>query len=584
MKKNYFWSMLTAMLVAILSVGFVACDGDDPDPELTVSTTSLNLKSNGDGDKDIAVTASHTDWTVSVTDGSSWLRANKNGQLATVSVDSNPTTVSRTGKIKISATANANLSYVVTVTQAGGDGILTISTSSVSFDPEGGSQTIQVTSNAAWNVSGNPSWLTVNPSSATVSESGSESKIVTMTIIENSTNAERTCTLSFTTTDGKANATLTVTQGKPVPVITVNGTSEGEHTFPGVFDSGKSGIDYKTVFKIKSNIQWTLSGKEDWLNVSSISGNGDVDLTIYPSSENPSDKARKATITLSGEGVSVTITVIQEQGKSLCYVIPTNEVALYDRFCWEYTATSNANSFQYIILSEREYNRLRDDELLEEVKKEEVLKYVDGWLSMTGKDSHDNRITSNSTYYFISLATDKEGKYGALQKIKMTTPEYLNANQDAYVSFSNFENSSYQFLFDATKEGFCDTYHIIYGIDDEYHNSVVYAFVINYYLKYKEKHWLAKNDYYEWEIIENYPNNHTFSYTSLFMNYFPICFGYGWGVFKDGRLSSDLLGFQVDTSTNSTSQMRISSISNDVPRKMDIKRSEVLKRAKSRRK
>lgn len=569
------------MLVAILSVGFIACDGDDPDPELTVSTTSLSLKSNGDGDKDITVTANHTDWTVNVTDGASWLRVNKNGQLATVSVDSNPTTTTRTGKIKIVATANASLSHEVTVSQAGSDGILTVSISSVDFAPEGASQTIQVTSNAAWSVSGNSGWLTVNPSSATAPTSGSESKTITLTASENTTNSDRSCTLTFTTTDGKANATVVITQKRPLPIITVNGTTVGEHTFPGVFDNGKSGIDYKTVFKIKSNIQWTLSGKEDWLNVSSVSGNGDVDLTVYPSSENPEDKARKATITLSGDGVSVTITVIQEQGKSLCYVIPANEVALYDRFCWEYTATPNANSFQYIILSEREYNRLRDDELLEEVKKEEVLKYVDGWLSMTGKDSHGNRITSNSTYYFISLATDKEGKYGALQKIKMTTPEYLNANQDAYVSFSNFENSSYQFQFDATKEGFCDTYHIIYGIDDEYHNSAVYAFEINYYLKYKEKHWLAKNDYYEWEIIENYPNNHTFGYTSYLMTYFPICFGYGWGVFKNGKLSSDLLGFQVDTSSNSSTQMRSSQNHNDVPQKIDIKRSEVLKRAKS---
>lgn len=374
-------------------------------------------------------------------------------------------------------------------------------------------------------------------------------------------------------------------EAKPEPYITVNGSSSAEHVFPGAYDSGKSGIDYKQVFKIKSNVQWNLSGKEDWLNISPTSGNGEVDLTIYPTSENNSDQERVANLTLnlSESEKSITITIKQTNGLSLCYVQPANEVALYDRFCWEYTATANANNFQYILLAEREFTRLTDKELIEEVKKEEVLKYVDGWLSTTGYDSHNNRITPNSTYYFVSLATDKDGKYGALQKIAWRTPAYLDADQDAWVSFpeEQFFNNSYQFQFEAKKEGYCNTYHIIYGVYDEYLNSAVLAFEINYYLKNKKKHWLAKNDYYEWEIITNYPNNHVFSYTNYYMNYFPICFGYGWGVFNNGQLSSDLVGFQTDTSSSSSPQIRIMRCSNDdAPKNVIIKRSEVLKRAK----
>ena len=115
-------------------------------------------------------------------------------------------------------------------------------------------------------------------------------------------------------------------------------------------------------------------------------------------------------------------------------------------------------------------------------------------------------------------------------------------------------------------------------------NSAVYAFEINYYLKNKKKHWLAKNEYYEWEIIESYPNNHTFSYTSYLMTYFPICFGYGWGVFKNGTLSSDLLGFQVDTSSSGDNKIRMTRSNNDAPMNVIIKRDEVLKRAKRLRK
>ena len=66
------------------------------------------------------------------------------------------------------------------------------------------------------------------------------------------------------------------------------------------------------------------------------------------------------------------------------------------------------------------------------------------------------------------------------------------------------------------------------------------------------------------------------------MSYYPICFGYGWGVFRDGRISSDLIGFQVDTSSESAPQMRTSGRSvADVPETITIKKSEFLERAKN---
>ena len=363
--------------------------------------------------------------------------------------------------------------------------------------------------------------------------------------------------------------------------ITVNGASGGEHTFPGAFVNGKSGIDYKQVFKIKSNVEWTLTGKVDWLNVTPMKGNGDVDLAIYPTSENKSDEPRETTLVLSGSDTSVSIRIVQEAKYVECYVVPANDIALYNCFCWEYTASPNVNTFQYILLSENEFKRLTDKELMDEVMGEDVLKYDDGWLSVFGVDYHGNYIEPNSTYYFVSLATDKEGNNGALKKVKFKTPEFLDANEDAYVSFANFASSSYGFEFDAIKEGYCNSYHIIYGVYSELMNRAVFAFEINYYIKNKVKHWMAKNDYYEWDIILDYPNNHTFTYSNYLMSYFPICFGYGWGVFKDGSLSTDLIGFQVDTSSSSSSQMRVVSNSiEDVPETITIKRSEFLEQAK----
>ena len=251
-----------ALLFSTLLI-YTACN-EDADPTLSVNKTSLSLQANGDGDKDITVTASHTDWMASVTEGSSWLRVNKNGSLATVSVKVNSTTQTRIGKIKISATGDASLYYDISVNQAGTDGTITVSVSSVEFDPEGGSQAIQITSNSGWNVSGTPSWLTVSPSSGTAPTSGSETKTVTLSVGENTTKDARSCSLVFSTLDNKASTSITVTQKPPIPYIKVNGIDSNNMVFEGGFD-GKTGIDYKQTITITSNIDWSASGIPSWL-------------------------------------------------------------------------------------------------------------------------------------------------------------------------------------------------------------------------------------------------------------------------------------------------------------------------------
>lgn len=421
----------------------------------------------------------------------------------------------------------------------------------VSIDANGSSSgdIIVTAENTDWSVdvTSGKEWLTAYKNGNKVAVSAKENTEI----------SDRSGTIVVTATaDSKLSYPVNVTQKGTSASITVNGSSSAEHTFPGLFDNGKSGIDYKQVFKIKSNVQWTLSGKEDWLNVSPTSGNGDVDLTIYPSSANNADKERKATLTLSGSGVNVTINITQNQGKPVCYVLPANEVALYDRIGWEYTATSNVNKFKWILLSEREFNRMTDNELIEEISKEEELKFVDDYLSFVAYDSHDNRITQSSTYYLVTIAYDGDGKAGELKKTKIKTPAFLNVDNDAWVNFDNVQcNFSQGFWFDAIKEGYCNTYHLIYGIETETYNSVVYAFEINYYLKNKKKHWLAEN--WEMEIVTDYPNNHTFTYSTTLLSYIPICFAYGWGVFKDGKISSDLVGFQWDTSKEEARRLNV---------------------------
>lgn len=489
MKKKLLLSTSMTVFAIILScVVFSACSKDS-DPVLYTNTTSVTIEADGTVNTgNVTVTAEHTDYTVTVTSGNSWLRANKNGTAISISADQNTDATSRKGTIQVTSTTNSTL-----------------------------------------------------------------------------------------------NATIEVTQNGAEPSITVNGTTSSDGTeFPGMFDSGKSGIDYRQTFTVKSNVEWRLSNKPDWLNVSQTSGKGEVELSIYPTSENMSSSSRTASLTLqaTSASASATINISQTGYYKVVYVRPENTVALYDRICWEYTATSNVNKFQYIILSEREYNRMTDRELLAELQKTEELKYADDYLSFSAYDSHNNRITYSSTYYIVTVAYDENDNVGEMQKVKVTTPAYLDATNDAWVNFDNATYGSAGFKFETIKEGYCNTYHLIYGLADQVYNHALYAFEINYYLKYKKKHWFA--DALNMEIVTDYPNNHTFTYTTSNFSRLPVIVAYGWGVFKDGTLSSDLVGMQYDTSSSSAKQMRASRNINTSERGI-VKRSDILKAASKKR-
>ena len=277
--------------------------------------------------------------------------------------------------------------------------------------------------------------------------------------------------------DGDGDDQTHQTPQTPQVYLTVNGTSNAEHTFPGVFEGVKTGLDYKQIFKISSNAVWNLSGNVDWLNISPTSGSGDnIDLTVYPTSENNTDHDRRALLTLSNSEVSVSIEITQRAGKSVCYVRPQNEVALHNCIAFEYYATPNVNSFQYLLLSENEYKRMTDKELQEELYKQEPMKIVDDYISFHGKDSHSNTIVGNSTYYFVSLASDREGKEGAMEKMTIQTPVYIaDVNNDAWVSFPYIGIGTSGFQFTTKKRGACYTYHIIYGLDNEYVNPALFG-------------------------------------------------------------------------------------------------------------
>lgn len=186
---------------------------------------------------------------------------------------------------------------------------LSVEKASIIFDSNNSSFDIIVTAeNTSWSVdvTKGSDWLSANKNGTNVSISTKENP--------NTEDREGTVVVTAAS-DPKLSCSIIVTQKGAKAYISVNETNIAEHSFPGSFDYGKNGADYKQAFKIKSNVQWTLLGMVEWLNVSATSGNGDVELSIYPTSENPRPSPRTAELSLSSNGAeSVTIYITQLGG------------------------------------------------------------------------------------------------------------------------------------------------------------------------------------------------------------------------------------------------------------------------------
>jgi len=161
--------------------------------------------------------AANVAWTVSET--VSWLSVsplsgNNNGNIL-VTYNANLATTSRTGSIVI---AGGGWSRIVSVTQAGAPGVLTVTPMLQNVSNFAGSTNFTVTSNTSWTVSETVSWLSVSPNS------GSLNGHFDVNFQTNPTPATRTGVV--TVAWGSSNLTVTIVQSAGVgiddPIVVLN--------------------------------------------------------------------------------------------------------------------------------------------------------------------------------------------------------------------------------------------------------------------------------------------------------------------------------------------------------------------------
>ena len=155
-----------------------------------------------------------------------------------------------------------------------------------------GIQSFAVTSNTDWTVSKDAEWINISPLS------GSGNGTVTVTYEENQNTYQRLGTITIT--GGGITRTMTVSQDAHPFVLDIS-----EENISVGYGSGN------TTFAVTSNTDWTVNKDAEWINVSPSNGSGDGTVAVTYE-ENPNTVQRSGTITVTGGGITRTVTVTQD--------------------------------------------------------------------------------------------------------------------------------------------------------------------------------------------------------------------------------------------------------------------------------
>ena len=295
-------------------------------PTLTLTPTTLTFAASGGASQSVAVKSSVEGWGVRLKDRTQdWLTVTPDAAAKTVTVTVKPNTGTKKRSAEVVVQSDAGLTRSFFVTQQGNRPPEAVS--GLSLNPEamtmgGSSGAVGFTlkSDKPWTVTADADWL--HPGST---RGNAGTTYFRLRFDQNATGAIRTGKATFTTTDGKATKTFTLTQrvgsAKPKPSTPSEGTYDYDLavnpesiTLSG--EGGGSSIDVVT------HRLWAGSTADDWITLPKAVGSGDgsFDFTVAP---NPSKEMRHGKITVRTEhGMDELTIAIHQQGQTGDIVLP----------------------------------------------------------------------------------------------------------------------------------------------------------------------------------------------------------------------------------------------------------------------
>ena len=222
----------------------------------------------------------------------------------TFTAEANTATEAREGIIVF---CNDNNECVpVTVKQAGANATLSVSPAELTFTANTESKSLDVTSNTAWTAASGASWAKLNKTN------GSGNAQIAVTAEENTAITQRSATITIKTADGKASATVKVTQSAANVIFSVD---KNEHSV------AAAGGDFTV--KVTRNIGYKINSQPEWVKQTGKVPSGNTDTYTFTAEANTSTEAREGVIVFCNDNNEcIQVTVKQAGAKASLSVSP----------------------------------------------------------------------------------------------------------------------------------------------------------------------------------------------------------------------------------------------------------------------
>jgi Viral BACON domain/Secretion system C-terminal sorting domain/Putative binding domain, N-terminal len=264
-------------------------------PILSFSPTNYTFPASG-GYKEINVTSNaiwnqvpepNITWAESWYIGQNYFYPNMGNGKFYVNASKNTSNSQRSYNITVKISQLPPQTLVITQEAPG----LSINPTIVNQSPEGGSQSIEVTTNTTWTAAKDQSWLTISKTSGT----GNGTINISMGI--NTTSSSRSATITVIAS-GLPPQTITVIQ--PALILTVTPITYSPTAVGG-----------SQLVSVTSNVNWSAISGDSWLTLNGASGNGNGEFTML-SDINGTVFPKNTTVSIMVAGQTMqTITVNQ---------------------------------------------------------------------------------------------------------------------------------------------------------------------------------------------------------------------------------------------------------------------------------
>ena len=248
-----------------------------------------------------------------------------NTDTYTFNAEANTSTEAREGVIVF---CNDNNECVpVTVKQTGANATLSVSPAELAFTAKSESKTFSIASNTAWTATSSAPWAKINAAS------GSGNAQVVVSAEENTAITQRSATVTIKTADGKASATVKVTQSAANVIFSVD---KNEHSV------AAAGGDFTV--KVTHNIGYKINSQPEWVKQTGKVPSGNTDTYTFNAEANTSTEAREGVIVFCNDNNEcVPVTVKQTGANATLSVSPASMTFTAKSESQTFTVTSNTD-------------------------------------------------------------------------------------------------------------------------------------------------------------------------------------------------------------------------------------------------